>query len=980
VADTIEQLDIQISASAERSAKAVSKLTGVLQRLKTATTGLKGAASSVASGLSHITSSFTSSTKETKKLAAELDKVDAKFQKLMDRQEKMDALGIKHDSRAWKSLQYDMEKTGKEWEILRDKLAASKQNNVSGIFKGMAASLGNAFKGAASSIQNFGKQIMRIARYRAIRALIQDMGKSFEYLYSWSSAFGTQYAGSMDRIASSTLYLRNSIAAMAAPLVNALAPAIDFLIDKIVTLINWLNHLFAILGGQATYTVAKKSSAAWKDAAKSAGGAANELKRTLLGFDEINKLQSQNSGGGGGGGAGLDAAAMFEERATSGLFAGFSDAIQKSLEGSFSRIALIVEGATAAIGAILLFSGHPMLGLGMLIPALSAGFTTVALNWEEMPKQVSKTATGIMLILGGSLLALGTILAFATSHKALGIGLMISGLSTMGSAVALNWESIVKTIEKVVGDIGGVIGAALFTIGAILAFSGHPAIGIAMMVANAGLLAGSIALNWDEIPDTITRVITAISAAVGLGEIAIGAMLAFGGHPALGIALIVSGLTATAASAINWGGIPDQVQRTILDILAIVGPAELALGAVLLFSGHFGLGLALVLSGLVTTASVVANWDSLSDKMKSIISNVTGIIGKASLMLGMLMIVCQQWGLGLGLILLGVAGLSVSAATNQDFDGLKNKITKIVSDCVGAISKGFLMLGILAIITGNWAIGLGLIAAGVIGLVATSGADWDSLKDVGLKAYAEVKAGWDAGGPLSITATIKTVQTYSDTASQMFSDPVGFLRETNSNTQKAGGVGGVLGAIWNSMNGGSSSSSVPSNTAGRGLGRDTVVTSSGIVYDQEQAAARRKALGGIFSGGIWHNLPSFAGGVAGLRGTLFWAGEAGPEIVGNANGRTEVLNKSQIASAMFAAVRSAMAPTEIGMREAINGSGDGYRPNGSGNGDATLIELLREQNALLQEIAEKEITTSGINYAQRRANRRAGTTIVPVGT
>jgi len=81
-----------------------------------------------------------------------------------------------------------------------------------------------------------------------------------------------------------------------------------------------------------------------------------------------------------------------------------------------------------------------------------------------------------------------------------------------------------------------------------------------------------------------------------------------------------------------------------------------------------------------------------------------------------------------------------------------------------------------------------------------------------------------------------------------------------------------------------------------------------------------KAKGGIFANGSWRNLPQFAmggvikngiqkfasGGLPGF-GSLFLAGEAGPEIVGNINGRTEILNKSQIASAIYSAVMAGMA-------------------------------------------------------------------------
>ena len=89
-----------------------------------------------------------------------------------------------------------------------------------------------------------------------------------------------------------------------------------------------------------------------------------------------------------------------------------------------------------------------------------------------------------------------------------------------------------------------------------------------------------------------------------------------------------------------------------------------------------------------------------------------------------------------------------------------------------------------------------------------------------------------------------------------------------------------------------------------------------------------KAIGGILAGGVWRNIPQFAGGgiirgIAGqvqayaggttrAHGSLFLAGEAGPEVVAHINGRTEVLNRSQIASAIYSAVLA-------GMESAVNG-------------------------------------------------------------
>lgn len=68
-----------------------------------------------------------------------------------------------------------------------------------------------------------------------------------------------------------------------------------------------------------------------------------------------------------------------------------------------------------------------------------------------------------------------------------------------------------------------------------------------------------------------------------------------------------------------------------------------------------------------------------------------------------------------------------------------------------------------------------------------------------------------------------------------------------------------------------------------------------------------KALGGIFTNGVWKNIPQYASGMpSGIRGSLFWAGEAGPEIVAQGrSGSSEILNASQIASAIYSAVVAA---------------------------------------------------------------------------
>lgn len=79
-----------------------------------------------------------------------------------------------------------------------------------------------------------------------------------------------------------------------------------------------------------------------------------------------------------------------------------------------------------------------------------------------------------------------------------------------------------------------------------------------------------------------------------------------------------------------------------------------------------------------------------------------------------------------------------------------------------------------------------------------------------------------------------------------------------------------------------------------------------------------RANGGVYSKGTWKNIQQYANGGAPSHGTMFVAGEAGAEIVGHINGKTEVLNQSQIASAIYSAVYSAMSQFNGGGIAEIN--------------------------------------------------------------
>lgn len=197
--------------------------------------------------------------------------------------------------------------------------------------------VGNVKK-ATNSIGTFFKTIKRIATYRLIRTALKEitkyMGEGMTNLYNWSKTADRTFSNSMDRIATSAKYLGNSFAAMASPLVNALAPAIDFIIDKFVDLFNTINQIFSRLAGKSSYTAAKRVATQWGDASKKTGSAVASMKRTILAFDEINKLDKPSSGGSGGGSSAASASSMFETRAISGSISSFADQIKAAFKSS----------------------------------------------------------------------------------------------------------------------------------------------------------------------------------------------------------------------------------------------------------------------------------------------------------------------------------------------------------------------------------------------------------------------------------------------------------------------------------------------------------------------------------------------------------------------------------------------------------------------------------------------------------------------
>lgn len=464
--------------------------------------------------------------------------------------------------------------------------------------------------------------LKRIAMYRLVRSAIRGITEAFDTgvknLYEYSRVAGTDFKNAMDSIATSTLYAKNSLGAMVSPILETLAPAIEWLTDKFVALINVINQFFSALGGKSGYTRAVKQATEFSKATDKAAASA---KKFLLGIDELN-IFSENKGGAG---AAEDFSKMFEpadiedtwlNKFATKLGDGFNT-VKNIIKQNIDDIEMFVGGACLGVGAILAFSGTNIpLGIGMMAIGAAKIYKAATAKWGSLSGLIDGELTSIGMIVAGAMVGIGAALAFSGMNVPLGLTLIAGGLA-VGAANALNWDGISEKVKEVLATIAGVVGIALLAVGAVLAFSGVDIpLGITMM-ATGGVSVAALGLNWDAVPSSVKSTLAAITGAVGVAFLAVGAVLAFSGiNIPLGIGMLAVGAASLAATAaLNWDGVGENIKKALNTIFGIVAGGFLALGAVLAFSGiNVALGIAMMAAGGLTLMSVVGlNWNAIAD-------------------------------------------------------------------------------------------------------------------------------------------------------------------------------------------------------------------------------------------------------------------------------------------------------------------------------------------------------------------------------
>ena len=825
-----------------------------------------------------------------------------------------------------------------------------------------AGSVQAALSGMRDSMRSFGASVARSAAGFArlgdtakgllsslmhASSVAEGLESGIMALYKWGRTYWGDLARSLDSLATSARYLRNSLAAMAAPLIDALAPAIDYVTDRLAALFNLIGQLFARLTGSETYVAARKTADAWDSVRGRITRATSALKRYIGGFDQLTVLTESASGdsGSGSGGGGGSVSDLFETRTIDSGLSDFADALRAAFEAS------------------------DWLTLGTLIGD-KVNEAVDSVDWAALGGQVGHYVNALFSTAYWTLERVNFQNIGASAAQFLNAALAEVDFSKVGGTAALLVTSFYETLAGFIAETDW------------QQLAGKLAEGIDGFVTT--LDAHLSAIDWAASALKVTEGLNSLIAGTDWG--ALGS--AFGGR--INDLLAVLG---TASANFDWAGAGRALADSLNGMLgridwqalgswlndAMMGALDMGLSFVERFDAEgFGSGFAQALSRVDWGAVASKLWELLSAALKKLGEFVSSLLFGGSVDLSMaLSLIKKNWK-----DIAAFLGFDPDdPVVNMLFNLLVGQTDREAKAALSAADKTVTTTEDLA--KGTEDPSALKTRDDVDGTVtqtenlkagqedASAKKTRDSASATVTKTQKLVKGSEDASAKLTrdakdsaatLTQNIKKGSAWNDSAysvsqksgnverklTQNVKKGAAFNDQAYSVSQKSGNVErtlkqGVKRNGWSdsaytaaTKSGGttnrtleqavkkSSSWSDSAFTAAKmtsgtikktidvglklasgaisGLKKLLGLQSGGLILN---GVVRPFAAGGVLRGGLakyLHGVPHYASGTTAAHGTVFVAGEAGPEIMGHINGRTEILNKSQIAEAMYAAV------------------------------------------------------------------------------
>ena len=327
-------------------------------------------------------------TEDYKDISDALHKSTAEFDKLLQRQQEMIARG-KTSGAAWDSLDRKIEEVGadiraaekyqsqmvKEGTAYLDKGAirasdayqklknqlrdtngqmqtlAKKQEELAAKENKVANSANKARRSTGSWLDSFSNKTKRTSGLlHNLATRLKGIALSM-FIFNWitkgwnamlsaikdgtqnMAKYSSDVNAKMSQLTSAVATLKNAFGALAAPIISAVGPALTWFINLITAAINKVNQFISALTGKSTWTKATTQVKDYAAGLDKAANSAKKLKGQLQSFDELNNLNSNDSGGSGeSGGSGGNVSDMFEEVPIDQNIADLADKIKEAIK------------------------------------------------------------------------------------------------------------------------------------------------------------------------------------------------------------------------------------------------------------------------------------------------------------------------------------------------------------------------------------------------------------------------------------------------------------------------------------------------------------------------------------------------------------------------------------------------------------------------------------------------------------------------
>ena len=475
-------------------------------------------------------------TQEYTDLNKEIDSVSKKLDAVIERQIKFVEIGGNRNSQTFKAMEYDIDMLRQKLEEAQQakaKLESSGGAYTTGIdtesgqktmaqYTSAQAALENILnrlktsyadlnektkeynsetKKASKSTGDFQKNLGKtsvsfkkmlayafgirtlFALFNRIRSAVTDGMKN---LVQYSGSTNSTVSGLMG----SLTQLKNALATAFAPILTAVAPALNYLISLLTTAATAVGQFFSALTGQSTFVKATKVQENYADSLKKTGSAAKKAEKSLASFDTIEQIGSKSSDSGGGGGSSTNPKDMFTTEQISSSIKEMADKIRQMVAaedwqgvGNYigSQIGNGVNFGMSKLDQFL--STTNWKGIGTAITAGLTGFFST-FSWSTLSSTVSHFISGaVQLITGlfkgvdwrsipqGIIDAIGGILKgfdYASVFGSVGelIGTAIASgidlLKGLGDVLVNSWNSVVSYFSGYIDASGGNIVLGLY--------------------------------------------------------------------------------------------------------------------------------------------------------------------------------------------------------------------------------------------------------------------------------------------------------------------------------------------------------------------------------------------------------------------------------------------------------------------------------------------------------------------------------------